>query len=1360
VNPHRARRSPAAKTGLHAALRCLLGIGGSSAPSSGGVGVGGRTSLLGLAALTALALTALLAVTATPASALVTHEFESRIVTEVPAGSGAASIGPIVEPQALSVDGGALYVADGGAGTGRVDKFDAGSGAWLAQFEAVPALTFLRQGVAVGHSTGETETYLGADLAGTSEGAVAVFGPLGNRQATWTGADTPAGAFGCLECFGPGDVAVDESTNPLTEGDVYVADSGLGVIDVFEPKSGGGEQYLTQIAEREAGVPLSQTFGVAVDQQSGDVLVLDANGVDVFEPTAPDEYALANRIAETPAGPFHNLGGLTVDAANGDIYIADREPRVIDQFSSVGTYLGHLTGTPAGPFGGPGRSSLAVDPATHRVYVGDGSEGLEFIDVFGPDIVLPDVKTELATEVEPESAVLNGTVDPNEAGIAGCRFLWGTSEAFGEVAPCEPASVPDGNTPVAVHAALPELQPDTTYHFRLQAENANGLNPGEAFQDQHFTTAGPGIRSESVSDLSAESATLEATIDPHGSPTSYFFQFGTDTSYGTEVPVAPGSPLGSGLIALEVSNRLQGLSPATTYHYRVIARSELGPGTFEEFAGPDHTFTTQVATADLTLPDSRAWELVSPPDKRGAALQPLSESGLVQASSSGDAISYLATVPTEASPPGYNLYEQVISSRAAGGWSSKDVNLSHGSPTGPTISQGQDYRFFSEDLSRALVETPGEFTSLAPEVFPPDTERTPYLRRNSTCAMAPATCYEPLLTRAPGYENVPPGTEFGGPPGPRRSEANFVGATPDLSHVILTSHVALTETPATGNILYEWSTGRPPAEALQLISVLPDGEAAGGVSALGYENSTDKDSVARNAISADGSRVVWSQRSGHLYLRADAAAPQSGSGACDEAGRACTIQLDALQGGSGAGPVEPIFQLASTDGSRVFFTDTQGLTAGASTQAFQPDLYECEIVEDEQGNLSCRLSDLTHLSGENAHVLGLVLGASEDASYVYFVADGVLGDGAAHGARRGDCEQVPGAISTGTCNLYLWHDGTISLVAVLSGEDNPDWGGEAYALSFGGQTSRVSPDGRYLAFMSDRSPTGYDNHDARSGKPDEEVFLYHAAADRGGEGTLVCPSCNPTGARPSGVEYADLNGKLAGGTGIWAETTWIAANIPTWTAFFTSEARYQPRYLSDSGRLFFNAADSLVPQDTNANQDVYQYEPSSGEDVPPADSCALGSSTYGPASRGCVSLISSGTSKDESAFLDASESGNDVFFLTAARLSFRDVDSAFDVYDARVGGGEAAPVKPVECAGDACQQPAVPPDHPTPGTALLNGPGNLLQCPKGKTVKNGKCVKKKQKSKKKNHKKKGKNKKKGSGKKQKRAAGHNGGGHK
>jgi len=253
--------------------------------------------------------------------------------------------------------------------------------------------------------------------------------------------------------------------------------------------------------------------------------------------------------------------------------------------------------------------------------------------------------------------------------------------------------------------------------------------------------------------------------------------------------------------------------------------------------------------------------------------------------------------------------------------------------------------------------------------------------------------------------------------------------------------------------------------------------------------------------------------------------------------------------------------------------------------------------------------------------------------------------------------------------------------------------------------------------MSDRSLTGYDNDDVNEETglhADEEVYLYDAQIKR-----LVCASCDPTGARPAGVYDPGAEALLVERGGIWSGR-WLAGSVPGWTPEDLTHALYQSRYLSNSGRLFFDSADALVPQDVNGKEDVYEYEP------PGEGSCTESSATFSERSGGCVGLISSGTSGEESAFLDASESGDDVFFLTAARLVPRDVDASFDVYDAHVCGAEgvacaaAAVSSPPPCAtAESCR--AAPSPEPSlfgsPPSATFSGPGNLVQPPPKPAVK-------------------------------------------
>ena len=108
--------------------------------------------------------------------------------------------------------------------------------------------------------------------------------------------------------------------------------------------------------------------------------------------------------------------------------------------------------------------------------------------------------------------------------------------------------------------------------------------------------------------------------------------------------------------------------------------------------------------------------------------------------------------------------------------------------------------------------------------------------------------------------------------------------------------------------------------------------------------------------------------------------------------------------------------------------------------------------------------------------------------------------------------------------------------------------------------------------------------------------------------------------------------------------------------------------------------------------------------------------------------------------MDASESGEDVFFATFARLSVLDKDDIVDVYDARVNGVKAVSEEATECAGEACQPIGAPPGVATQNSTRISPHGNVNEqprkhCKKGqrKVKRNGKvkCVKAKKHNKKK-----------------------------
>lgn len=211
-------------------------------------------------------------------------------------------------------------------------------------------------------------------------------------------------------------------------------------------------------------------------------------------------------------------------------------------------------------------------------------------------------------------------------------------------------------------------------------------------------------------------------------------------------------------------------------------------------------------------------------------------------------------------------------------------------------------------------------------------------------------------------------------------------------------------------------------------------------------------------------------------------------------------------------------------------------------------------------------------------------------------------------------------------------------------------------------TARVSADGSHLLFLSQAELTGYPS------EGETEVFLY-GPPPGGSVPILTCVSCNPSGEFTLGG--AEIPGTRSNGLG--ADATGV----------------YRPRVLAASGeRVFFETSDSLVARDTNGGvTDVYEWE-ADGEGT-----CARGG--------GCVQLISGGRGATGSYFLDADESGNEAFFLTAESLYPLDPGS-YDVYDARASGGFTVPPSVIPCDGDACQPPPEAPEDPSPGTLLPN----------------------------------------------------------
>ena len=196
---------------------------------------------------------------------------------------------------------------------------------------------------------------------------------------------------------------------------------------------------------------------------------------------------------------------------------------------------------------------------------------------------IPTATTGAASSVGSAEATLNGTVNAND-GETTVTFEYGLTTGYGGTFEAVQSPV-SGTTDTAVSVVISELLPNTTYHYRVVAQNAYGTAYGS---DMTFTTLPnpPPAVTNAASGIGAGSATLNGTVHPQGANTTVTFEYGTDTGYGTTV-TADQSPLTTALfLAWPVSHTITGLANNTTYHYRVVATNAGGTTT-----GADMTFT-------------------------------------------------------------------------------------------------------------------------------------------------------------------------------------------------------------------------------------------------------------------------------------------------------------------------------------------------------------------------------------------------------------------------------------------------------------------------------------------------------------------------------------------------------------------------------------------------------------------------------------------------------------------------------------------------------------------------------------------------------------------------------------------------
>ncbi len=397
-------------------------------------------------------------------------------------------------------------------------------------------------------NTAGTQAQIATDSGGRiffpsdANNSVQIFNASGSLQETIACGACPGGGFDK-----PVSVAVDSANN------LYVVDMGLDMVLKFT-RPAGSYVYDSVLQSGRTAVaigvqPADNTVfvGVLSEDQDYHVIAYDSSGVQF------DDFG-GSLFAGLPFGPI-SAGQIAANATTGKVYIPDPSAEVLRVFEKV-----------------------TINP--------------------------PTASTDPATSVGQVGATLNATVNPRFHGLTNCRFEYVEQAVFeasgytnADDAPCD--QMPGGSSPVPIAVQLAGLEPSTAYRFRIvAASNAGSVTAS----DRTFTTlaeVAPTVVTEAAKTIGQTTATLTGKVNPHGGMVSdCHFEYGLGLSFASSVAcVDTVEPVTTDVAQ---SRKITGLTPMTTYTYRLVVTSNAGTtqGGNQSFATlpPPPVVTTGVAS--------------------------------------------------------------------------------------------------------------------------------------------------------------------------------------------------------------------------------------------------------------------------------------------------------------------------------------------------------------------------------------------------------------------------------------------------------------------------------------------------------------------------------------------------------------------------------------------------------------------------------------------------------------------------------------------------------------------------------------------------------------------------------------------
>ena len=778
-----------------------------------------------------------------------------------------------------------------------------------------------------------------------------------------------------------------------------------------------------------------------------------------------------------------------------------------------------------------------------------------------------DVVTDPATDIDPTSATLHGSLDPDNF-TTDYYFEWGKNTSYGQKQPLDPAPVgTSAPGKVELEAELTDLEPGVTYNFRLVGVNDEGTTFGN---NQSFTTQSqPTIISFSSTNVSETSADLIATIKPNGFDTTYFFEYGPTLDYGSVAPI-PAGTIEGGKVQDGVLAHIDGLS-GVPYHFRLHAENQWG-----ETVTADQTFTfnppttcpnhsVRQQTGAAYLPDCRAYELVSPGRAGGAALFPDGpKSPLASNPARFTFLAALNVIPGTGEAPNAGLSgDFYVSSRSSSGWTTKYVGVAGNESAAAGGAPGQEY---GGGLNGVLTDSAMNRFLIWDRKHQTDLIGGPL-----------AGSYAPLVYDNEGnrLDRWPTNLDEVEDSLKDTNQGGYIGGvrvTPDLSHYVFSS-IRTAFLPegvvvAPGSV-YDNDTVN---DTVTLVSLLPD-----NVTPIPQDPTagTGNEYIRIPAVSDDGSHILMSTQAPsnlkHLYMRVDHTTSYEISADYTDVNRGVK------------------FEGMSPDGSTVFFTTAARMIEEDEDTSI--DLYRWEestgeaelvAVAPGKGNTdSCSpvgfwigQCGVEVVPWDTHKPVGQVFpptappidsSIARDTNEIYFYSP----------------EQLDGARGVlGQRNLYVAREGEVEFVAMIDGNKPIT-------------RINVSPDGKHLAFITASQLTGYENGSF------QEMYTYDWDRDE-----LLCVSCIPSNEPPSAHVEGSQSGLFMSNDGRAFFSTKDALvpqdangvkdiyefveSRPQLISTGTGDQEgniFQPTGLvsvsADGVDVFFSTYETLVPQDEN-----------------------------------------------------------------------------------------------------------------------------------------------------------------------------------